>query len=91
MFQGPFRPVVNCNLDENLQGECWGAFELDSSAGGQWKGTWSGKFDLIHYISVVSIVGHGEGGAIDGLQMKMDVMSPCFLPYLTFLAQVLNR
>jgi hypothetical protein len=91
MFQGEFRPVVNCNLNKNLQGECWGTFEAESSAGGKWEGTWCGKFDLVNYIAVISAVGHGDGGDIDGMQMKMDAMSPGGLPYFTFLAQAANH
>jgi hypothetical protein len=91
MFQGPLNSVTSCNLDENLRGECWGTFEWDILAGGKWKGIWVGKFDLLNYIGAYSAVGHGHGGAIDGLQMKLDAMSPGGSPCFTFLAQVVNR
>ena len=92
MFQGPQTSVTNCNLDENLQGECWGTFERNIEAGGKWEGTWSGKFDFINNIFAESAVGHGQGGDVDGLNMKTEGMSPggsstCF----TFFAQVINH
>jgi hypothetical protein len=91
MFNGPLKSVTNCNLDENLQGECWGTYEWDTLTGGKWKGMWTGKFDLINYIGAYSASGHGHGGEIDDLQMKFDAMSPGGSPCFTFLAQVVNR
>ena len=92
MFQGPQTSVTNCNLDENLQGECWGTFERNIEAGGKWEGTGSGKFDFINNIFAESAVGHGQGGDVEGLNMKTEGMSPggpstCFM----FFAQVVSH
>jgi hypothetical protein len=91
MFQGQYQFSTNCNLDENMQGVCWGKFEISLQDGGKWKGAWSGAFDLRFYIASVSMVGHGHDGNVGGLQLKLAAMSPGGLPYFTFLGEVMGR
>lgn len=73
LFNGPITFTVNCNLDANCQGPCWGTFQWDIPAlNAKWEGSWNGSFDLHAFASTMSAVGHGGGGQINGLQMKFE-------------------
>jgi hypothetical protein len=85
---GTNRIVVNCNLDRNLKGECWGTFELTVPGQGKWEGSWNGPIDLVNFIGSFSFVGHGSGGQLDGLQMKYDEVYDGTTPYAVFTARV---
>ncbi len=70
-FSGVWEIRGGCNLDKNLDGPCWGTFEGDA-LGGKWEGTWNGKLDFIGFGGDMSFVGHGTGGDVEGLHMKME-------------------
>jgi hypothetical protein len=75
MFEGAtYQLVLNCNLDKDLKGECWGTFKMTVTGQGEWEGSWQGKFDLVNFTGSYSAVGHGLGGPMDGLQMKYDAV-----------------
>ena len=67
---------MNCNLDSQLTGPCWGTFEWSLSGEGKWKGVWNGKFDLLNYTGSYQCIGHGEGGSLEGLKFIMDSVMP---------------
>ncbi len=92
VFQGgTSRIVVNCNLDANLRGPCWGTFELIVPGQGIWEGSWNGIFDLVNFVGSYSVVGHGSGEQLDGLQMKYDAVYNGATPYATFTARINSR
>jgi len=75
----PFVPATvqtdgNCNLSEVWEGPCWGTFEA-VWLGGTWAGTYSGTLDFIGFAGDLKFVGHGTGGEIDGMQMKIEAES----------------
>lgn len=70
-FSGAWVSRGSCNLDENLAGPCWGTFEGDA-LDGKWEGTWNGKLDFSRFGGNLSLVGHGSGGSVEGLQMRME-------------------
>jgi hypothetical protein len=73
LLNGPITFVVNCNMNANYRGPCWGTFEWDVSPVGIWEGTWTAPvMDLMTYESQISLVGHGIGGDIEGMQLKLD-------------------
>jgi hypothetical protein len=72
LLDGPITFEVNCNFNTAFRGPCWGTFTWESG-GGIWEGQWvSSVMDLMTYESVISMVGFGTGGAIDGKQLKVD-------------------
>jgi hypothetical protein len=76
LIDGTNTIVVNCNLDASLQGHCWGTFGLAVPAqGGAWEGAWSGQFDLANRLSSYTATGHGSGGTLEGLQIKVDAVN----------------
>ena len=73
MLDGPITFVVNCTLDANYRGPCWGTFEWDVPNVGKWAGFWVAPvMDLITYESQMSMVGFGVSGQLHGKQMKFD-------------------
>lgn len=88
---GANRVVVNCNLDSNLKGECWGTFEITVPGQGKWEGSWNGTFDLMTFVASLSAVGHGSGEHLDGLQMKYDAVNNGVTPYATFTARIISK
>jgi hypothetical protein len=74
VLDGAITFQVNCNMNGNYRGPCFGAFEWTvPGVGGKWVGTWTSPvMDLLTYESVFSMVGHGVGGEIDGKQLKFD-------------------
>ncbi len=72
LLTGPITFAVNCSFDPQYRGPCWGTFAWEV-AGGTWKGHWTMPvMDLMTYESELHMVGVGEGGEIDGLQLKLD-------------------
>jgi hypothetical protein len=61
----------NCNLDENLVGPCWGTFQ-GSALDGTWDGTWSGTLDFVRFGGELRFVGHGTGGGVQRLHLRLD-------------------
>ena len=78
MFAGTTRLVFNCNWDKNYSGPCWGTFEwpVPDTNNGKWEGSFTANIDLLNVVVIASLVGHGVGGDLDGLQMKYDVLYP---------------
>jgi hypothetical protein len=73
LLNGLITFVVNCNMNASYRGPCWGTFEWDVPGVGIWEGTWTAPvMDLMTYESQISMVGHGMGGDIDGMQIKLD-------------------
>lgn len=64
----------NCNLDENLVGACWGTF-AGTALGGAWEGTWNGNLDFVLFGGELRFVGHGAGGGVEGLHLKLEAFS----------------
>jgi hypothetical protein len=73
-FTGTWVIRGDCNLDENLVGPCWGTFQ-GAALDGTWEGTWNGKLDFVLFGGELSFVGHGTGGAVEGLHMKLEAAS----------------
>lgn len=89
LFDGPITFTVNCTLNASYRGPCWGTVEWDVPAlAGTWVGSWNGSFDLITFETSISGVGHGTGGQLDGLQMKLDGGSAAFSEFISFTALV---
>jgi hypothetical protein len=72
-LNGPITFVVNCNFNASVRGPCWGTFEWTLASGAKWQGSWTSPvMDLLTYESRMSMVGVGEGGAIDGRHLRFD-------------------
>ncbi len=70
---GPITFTVNCNFNAQYRGPCWGTFVWEPEVGGTWEGQWTSPvMDLLTYESEISMVGFGQGGEIDGKQLKVD-------------------
>ena len=92
MFAGAtHRSVVNCNLDADLKGQCWGTFKMTVPGQGEWEGAWEGQFDLANLTGSYSAVGHGLGGPLDGLQMKYDAVYGGFTGPFAFNVRVNSK
>ena len=70
-FEGAWEIRGGCNLNYDLMGPCWGTFE-GNALGGVWEGTWNGKLDFTGFGGNMRFVGHGTGGGVEGLHMKME-------------------
>jgi hypothetical protein len=69
--------TLNCDLDENGYGPCWGTFEWKMANGkGTWKGLWEGSFNFLSggYGSYTA-VGHADGDK-DGKKCEATVVYP---------------
>jgi hypothetical protein len=75
------RGVLEMNFTFDLsanEGVCWGKLTLDPDApeagDGVWEITWNGKITLgaSGFVCPMKWVGHGKGGAIDGMQFSSD-------------------
>lgn len=53
--------TMNCNLDEDLTGPCWGTFEF-ANAKGTWKGVWEGQFNFALGAGSYKATAYGRGG-----------------------------
>jgi hypothetical protein len=83
-FTGPAAPylsgtgvvTMNCNLDGQGAGRCWGTFgrpiQKDVTS---WEGVWEGEFNFATNAGGWKIVGHGCG-LLEGLMMEEDVVYP---------------
>jgi hypothetical protein len=71
-LQGLARIVVNVNFDRDGQGPMWGTFELAVADGGTVEGSYTGHVDLASSTMRLKVVGHGDGGAVDGVQVMFD-------------------
>jgi hypothetical protein len=68
---GPQVIVTNVNFDGNGEGRMWGTFELQVPDGGVIAGSFHGTAQLSSVTLDLDAVGHGTGGAVDGLQLKI--------------------
>jgi hypothetical protein len=85
---GPLTFTVNCNFNAQYRGPCWGAF-IWAVTDGTWEGHWTAPvMDLMTYESELSMVGFGQGGEIDGMQLKVDGYSNPGDWYITFAARI---
>jgi hypothetical protein len=83
--------VSNCNLDRNLQGPCWGTFEMIVPGQGEWEGTWQGFFDFVHFAASYSLVGNGSGRELEGKQMKYEAVTDGTTYYAVFTARIQDK
>jgi hypothetical protein len=68
--------TVDCSLDGNLKGSCWGTFEWNVDDESMWGGVVSGTFDYSDLTLDYQMVGRGFGGAVDGMQLHYDAIYP---------------
>ena len=61
-------------------GPMWGTFKVDleTGEGATWEGTMTGNWDGENNIATWSMVGHGNGGDIDGMQIKTEFVGGVF-------------
>ena len=72
-FNGVATIVSNINFDRNGAGQTWGTFELFLNADdGVFEGTYTGTVDFKTGALDLELVGHGQGGIAEGLQLKAD-------------------
>ncbi len=72
-LNGPITFVVNCDLNAQFRGPCWGTFEWKVPGVGTWTGFWTAPImDLLTYESQLSMVGVGSGGEINGRHLELD-------------------
>lgn len=84
LTEGEITFVVNCNFNSGYRGPCWGTFVWEVPGVGTWEGQWTAPvMDLFTYESRLSMVGFGQGGAIDGKQLKFDGGSAAGEYYIT--------
>jgi hypothetical protein len=90
----------SCNLDENMQGQCWGTLEWTiPGKGGRWEGAWMGQFDIRAFTASYAAVAVGRGGDLEGLRLQYHAVSPGWSgqpgmspPYpIVFTAEVIDR
>lgn len=75
-LNGPITFVVNCDMNGQYRGPCWGTFEWSVPGAGTWVGFWTAPImDLLTYESRLSMVGIGSGGRIDGKQIEVTGVS----------------
>ena len=77
---GTIQARGNCNLDGSYEGSCWGTFEL-TALSGTWDGSWSGTLGIMAGAADLNFVGHGSGGDLEGLHLKLEVFSAGGNPY----------
>jgi len=76
LVNGVITTTMNCNLDENWTGPCWGAYQWPISATEKWAGVWEGTFNFGVVAGSYHASGHGEGGKLAGLRLDMDTVYP---------------
>jgi hypothetical protein len=73
LLNGPITFVVNCDMNGQYRGPCWGTFEWNVPGVGTWAGFWTAPImDLVTYESKLSMVGFGSGGQINGKQLVIE-------------------
>ena len=84
LLTGWFYNVGNNALDANATGQVWGTFRIELDAGGLWEGRWTADRSKVGNVWVVRLrgVGHGTGGAVDGMQLRFTEVAPMptFMP-----------
>jgi len=95
-FTGVMKISLNANFNPDYAGSVWGRWELALSEtcdpsilysdGPRWEGTWNGKRSQVCeggtclWLGVLNMVGHGNGGMVDGLQFEGTEMATTFTP-----------
>jgi|WetSurMetagenome_2_1015567.scaffolds.fasta_scaffold216344_1 hypothetical protein len=74
LLSGFATTTMNCNLDENMSGPCWGEFEWPLSATEKWCGVWEGYFNFALVVGSYHGNAHGEGGRLKGMTLDMDTV-----------------
>ncbi len=81
---GTIQFSVNCTMNANYRGPCWGTFRWDIGGGRLWEGSWTSPvMDLMTYESTMQMVGYGSGGNIDGKHLKFEGGSAPYDWYIT--------
>jgi hypothetical protein len=86
-FDGLNRLTVDCNLDASLNGKCWGKFEWPVSAGGIWEGVIHTEQSFSSWEWKIDLVGTGNGGALEGMQLEYSSSAPPWEFVGEFMAQ----
>jgi hypothetical protein len=75
---------LNANLAPDYAGPVWGKLSIQLDAGGAWEGTWNGIRERVPGQPIwtvdLSMVLHGTGGKIDGLQATCTEMITALAP-----------
>ena len=74
LTSGQLECTLNCNLDENLTGPCWGKFKITNS-NGTWLGTYNGTFNFETGAGYYKAKGFGKGD-LKGMAILNDVVYP---------------
>ena len=74
LASGQLDCTMNCNLDDNLTGPCWGTFEITNSEG-TWQGTYNGTFNFETGAGYYKAKGRGQGG-LKGMVLVNEVVYP---------------
>ncbi len=91
LVSGVVTTSMNCNLDENMTGQCWGSYEWPISAAEKWVGAWEGNFNFGLVVGSYHAFGAGEGGRLAGLRLEYDCVYPAYpQPALNF-AKIVDR
>lgn len=74
---GVSRIVSSFNFDENGEGPIWGTFEIVLAEGeGLIVGTYVGTVNVTNLAMTLKVLGHGQSGLVDGMQLKVDDEHP---------------
>ena len=75
--------TMNCNLDKNWYGPCWGTFgRMPDDPTPGFEGVWVGKFNLINIFitgatpGTIRLKGFDNGGSLEGLKFEGVVIYP---------------
>lgn len=84
LLAGWFTITGNSNLDADATGVAWGTFRLELDAdGGVFEGSWTGKRtqnENAGWVSLVSGVGLGVGGSVEGWHLRFSETIVSFAP-----------
>jgi hypothetical protein len=90
LFEGLNRMTVDCNLDASLNGKCWGKFEWPVSVGGTWEGVIRTEQSFSSWEWKIDLVGTGDGGDIEGMQLEYFSYAPAWEFVGEFVARIHN-
>ncbi len=82
LFGGTSAATLNYNLDADLTGPVWGTFKWTVKSkflgdpGEIWEGVWFGQADLKTFVITFTVVGHGHGVRLEGLEFEIHAMFP---------------
>jgi hypothetical protein len=90
LFDGLNTMTVDCNLDADLNGRCWGKFEWPLSTGGTWNGVIHSEQSFSTWDWKIELVGTGNGGPIEGMQLEYCSSAPPWEFVGTFVSRIHN-